>query len=107
MAATQSYQVVRGAGGRSSAPDSVDELMRRITQSMGHDRFKLSADAGKLHVTEAPCAACNGEGSILLLVSRRPCRRCGGTGLFSASVDFPLTGVRVEQFCQALRERQA
>jgi len=85
----------------------VDELIRRIGRAIGHDRFKLAADAGKLNVTEAPCQGCKGEGSILLLVSRRPCRRCGGTGVFSASLEFPLTDSRMEQFCRLVRERQA
>ena len=90
-----------------SPADTVDELIRRIGRAIGHDRFKLSADAGKLHLTEAPCHACNGEGSILLLVSRRPCRRCGGAGVFSATLEFPLTDARVDQFCRQVRERQA
>jgi hypothetical protein len=89
------------------ASDMVDAWIRRIREALGHERFRLSVDAAKLHVTESPCTACNGEGSILLLVSRRPCRRCGGRGIFNASLDFPLSDARVEQFCRLLRERQA
>ena len=115
MAATSPSPVARCGGGgggggarlNPASADSVEELVRRIREAVGHDDFKLSTDAGKLHVTEAPCHACDGAGTILLLVSRRPCRRCGGTGLFSANVDFPLTGPRVERFCRSIRERQA
>jgi len=104
MALIRSYQA--GSPAAPSVVDPVDELIGRISGAMGHDAFKLSVDAGKLHVTEAPCRDCKGEGSILLLVSRRPCRRCQGTGVFSASVDFPLTDARVERFCRSMHQRR-
>jgi hypothetical protein len=105
MAATTSSPVAPGPP--RSPGETVDGWIRRIRETLGHDKFALSADEGKLHVTESPCHACDGAGSILLLVSRRPCRRCGGTGVFLASLEFPLSDARVERFCRSLRERQA
>jgi len=81
---------------------SLDILLGRIRDAMGHRRVRLTAECGKLMVREERCPECGGAGSILLLTTTRCCGRCGGKGAITGSIELPLTATKVQRFCRSL-----